>query len=362
MDTPQKKSSWNIDISLGGVSDVDIMMFTKHLSVILKSGLTLIDGLEILIEEAKGKFKKVLTEIYNTIKSGESFYHALEKYSRYFSPMYINMIRIGEKTGTLVENLERLSIELNKSHVLKKKIRSAMIYPSFVFIAVFGLGMSVALFVLPKILPLFRAIDVKLPITTQGLIWVAELFEVHGGKIFIASIITIIFLSWLLRRNFIKPITHRVILKIPVVREIIKNVNLEKITRTFGILLESGLTVDESLHIASNATENRMYQAAIASFIPDIEAGKTLGSSIAKHPELFPLITARMVRVGENTGNLDNSLKYLSHFYEDAVDEATKNLSTMIEPILLITIGIIVAIVAIAILGPIYEITGNLRT
>lgn len=351
----------NSEVIIGGVSDIDILLFSKHLSITLKSGLTLIEGLEILTDQAKGRMKKVLEDILDTVKSGEAFHTALEKYPKYFSPIFVNMVRSGEVAGTLDESLHRISIQLNKANSLRKKIRAAMIYPIMVFIAVFGLGMSVAIFVLPKILPLFKTLDIELPLTTRMLIKIAEVFEAHGFLIGIGLFVSFFGLMWFLKLNAIKPFTHRVILKLPIIKTIVTNINLERFTRIFGTLLDSGLTIDHSLRITAEATENRVYRKAILSLIPQVEAGNTLEMSISKYPKLFPIITTRMIGVGEGTGNLDSTLTYLAGFYEDLVDEATKNLSTIIEPVLLIIIGIVVGTVAISILGPIYQITGNIR-
>lgn len=360
----QKQKIWNLfnaEVAIGGVKDVDIQLFAKHLAITLKSGLTILDGLEILSAQAKGKMKKMLNNILETIRSGEPLYRALEKYPKYFSSIFINMVRTGEVAGTLDSSLQRVSMELKKTNSLKRKIRSAMIYPTMVFIAVFGLGMSVAIFVLPKILPLFKTLDVELPLTTRMLIVIAEAFEKNGIVIFVGMILLFMFIAWFLRLNIVKPITHRIILKIPVIKTISKNINLERFTRTFGTLLESGLTIDQSLRITAETIDNRVYKKAIMSFIPEIEAGNTLGMAAQKYKVLFPPITSRMIGIGEGTGNLDTTLRYLSTFYEDLVDEATKNLATIIEPVLLIVIGVVVGAVAISILGPIYSITGNLR-
>ncbi len=355
------KKNWNIDIEIGGIKDVDILLFTKHLAITLKSGLTLVEGLEILEDQAKGKMKKVIKQILATVSSGRSFHEALIEQSKYFSSIYINMVKSGELSGTLEENLKKIAKQLAKSYALRKKIKSAMIYPIMIFIAVFGLGISVAIFVLPKILPLFKTLDVELPLSTRGLIYVAEVFDQHGLAIFLGLLIGSMFLFWFLRLNFVKPLTHRIILKMPLIKNIVRNINLQRFNNTFGTLLDTGLPVNQSLKITADGTANIVYKKAIHNLVPEIEAGNPLAGAIIKYPDLFPLITARMIGVGEKTGNLAQTLKYLSRFYEEAVDEATKNLSTVLEPILLIVIGIVVGTVAISILGPIYQITGSLR-
>jgi len=357
----QKKSALSMEIELGGISDTDIMLFTKHLSVVLKSGVALIEGLEMLEDQSKGKMRKICTDIRSKVSAGDSFYAALSEHKKYFSPIYLNMIHSGEQSGTLQENLERLSMELKNSISLRKKVKSAMLYPMMVFIAVFGLGMSVAIFVLPKILPLFATLDVELPVTTRGLIFVAEVFQNYGLGILVGTVVFFVFLFWLLKRDFVKPISHRIILVIPVINTIVKNINLERFNRTLGTMLETGLTVDKSLAITGEAIENRAYRKAILSIIPKVESGDTLSASFSAYPRLFPPITVKMIGVGEKTGNLAGTLKYLSGYYQDEVDEAVKNLSVIIEPVLLIIIGVIVGTVAISILGPIYKITGSLN-
>lgn len=360
-ETKEKKSILKADISIGGVSNTDIMLFTKHLSVALKSGVTIMEAIDILEGQAKGKLKKVIAEISKSLRGGDSLHKALGKHSKYFSPIYLNMVRSGELSGTLEDNLTRLSVELKKSISLKKKIKSAMIYPTFIFIAVFGLGMSVSLFVLPKILPLFKTLNVKLPLSTRALLFVAELFTTHGVQIVVVSTILLIMFFWLVRMNFIKPFTHWLILKTPIVNTIVKNVNLERFNRTFGTLLESGIAVDESLRITAQVIENRRYRSAILRIIPDIMGGISIKSATSKFPDLFPPITTKMIGIGEKTGNLSSTMTYLGEYYEEEVDEAVKNLSIIIEPVLLIFIGVLVGTVAIAILGPIYQITGSLR-
>jgi len=356
----KKNGLLSMEIDIGGMSDTDVLLFTKHLGITIKSGLTVIEGLEILVEQAKGKMAKVLKSLIKTVRSGGTLEMGLKQFPQYFSAIFTNMVKTGETSGTLEESLKILSEHLNKSSKLKKKVRAAMIYPIMVFVAVFGLGMSVAIFVLPKILPLFKSLDVELPATTRGLIFIAEIFQSYGIQIIIGIIGLTIAFFWLIRRDSIKPFTHRLILKIPVVKNIIADINLERFTRTFGTLLDSGLTIDKSLLITSEAIDNRVYKKAIRSLIPDIESGTNLSNAISKYPKLFPMITYRMIGVGESTGNLDSTLKYLAEYYEDSVDEATKNLATIIEPVMLIVIGVIVGTVAIAILGPIYQITGNI--
>jgi len=355
----KKNSILNIEI--GRVKVVDILLFTKHLSVTLKSGLPLMDGLEILKDQAKGKMRRVIGLLLETVKDGEPFNVALSEFPKYFSQVYLNLVKAGEFSGTLVESLERLSIDLKKRHDFKNKVRSAMIYPVMVLIAVTGLGMSIAIFVLPKILPLFTSLNVDLPFSTRILIFVAEVFEQHGIAIFIGSIVAVILLTFFLKRKFMKPIIHWFLLKLPVVGPIIKNLNLENFTRTLGLMLESGLTIDESLKIVGESMGNFIYKRSVLGLIAVVRSGDSLMVGMERHASIFPTIVSKMISVGEKTGTLEGNLKYLGIFYEEEVDETVKNLSIIIEPALLIFIGMLVGFVALSILGPIYQITGNLK-
>ncbi|MFA5828897.1 MAG: type II secretion system F family protein [Candidatus Gracilibacteria bacterium] len=356
-----KKKGWNMEISLGGISATELLFFTRHLSLALKSGLTLFETLTMLQDLASGKLKQVLTKIMYLLQAGESFYSSLSHYPQYFSALYLNLVKTGELSGTLEKNLQYLAENLQKTRALKQKVKSAMIYPVFILSAVIVLGFAMSILVLPKILPLFKTLDVELPATTKLLIFVTDMMSAHGAFIIGGFVAFVIFMAWFLRQNFVKPVSHFVILKIPVFGKISQNLNLELFTHTLSTLLLSGIPLDKSLKITADATENRVYRAAISHFVIAIEKGNTLAESFASYPKLFPKMFKYMIAMGERTGSLDSTLKYLSDFYESEVDTTVKNLSTIIEPFLLIFIGGIVGVVALSILGPIYSITGGIK-
>lgn len=356
-----KKRGWNIDVDLKGIKHTDIMMFTQHLAVALKSDFTLLDAIEMLQEQSTGKMMKVLDNILQIVRAGRPLHSALEQYPKYFSPIYVNMVKTGEMAGTLADNLNNLAEQLKKAHEMRQKVKSALMYPMLVLIAVTGLGLSISIFVLPKILPLFKSLNTELPMTTKGLLFVADVFSKYGVSILIGVVFSIIAFSWLIRREFIKPIWHKTFFKMPVVSKIMIYINLQRFTLMFGTMLESGIPLVETLRISADATENRVYRKAILSFIPAVQKGNSIAEAMGEHVALFPKFTGSMVGMGEKTGNLESNLKYLSNFYEGEVDSRLKNLSTIIEPFLLIIIGGLVALVAMAILGPIYKISGSLR-
>ncbi len=362
VDPNKKKSGLDIQIQFGNpykVKIMDVVLFTKHLSLTLRSGIPLPEGLRIMQEQVRGNMKNIVRELATDINHGDDFHTALERFPDAFSEIYINMIKTGEESGTLEDKLERLAEQLKKIQDLKKKVKAAMIYPTMIFVAIFCLGLAIAMFVLPKILPLFESMDIELPITTQILIIVANIFEKHGLIITPLSIFGMWLFFWILRQKWIKPYTHNLILKLPISGRIAQNMNLEKFTYTLGSLLESGLTIDKALETTSTSTSNLIYRRHVASLIPSILTGQTLKQALEKHPELFPPITTKMIGVGEETGTLGTSLQFLAEYYEEEVDDTMKNLSTILEPVMLIFIGIVVGVVAMSILSPIYAVTGN---
>lgn len=358
---PQKSEKKSLNISFGGIKTSDLLFFTRQLGLSLKNGLTVFESLQLLANQATGKLKKVLDDVVKVIQSGQTLNSALAHYPRYFSPLYINLVKTGEISGTLEKNLYYLIDYIIKMRDLKQKVKSALTYPGFIFFSVIGLCFAMAIFVLPKIIPLFRTLNIDLPPTTRALIFITDAFNKHGVFIVGGTIAFFVLLFWLLRQSWVKPFSHRLIFHIPIVKGIARNVNLQLMCNTLGTLLVSGITLDTSLKITSEATENRVFRRILLESSGKVQKGNTLASALEAYPHHIPKIVQQMVAMGERTGNLDMTLQYLSEFYEGEVNTVMKNLSSILEPVLLVIIGGIVGVMAMAILGPIYQITGNLN-
>lgn len=356
-----KKSILNFNISIGRVSLVQKAIFARNLSLMLKSGLTLTEAIEITHQQATGKLKKVLVGVFSSIKSGQSLADSFNRYPRVFSNMFIDVTRAGELSGNLEGNLSNIADHLEKEKDLISKIRGAIFYPVMVFIAAFGLGLAMAFFVLPKITPLFEGLKTELPITTRALIWISGMIRDHGTILLVSLIGIVIILIWLVRRKFSQPFTHWLLLNIPLIKKIVCYTNLARFCRILSTLLKSGLNIDEAMEITKKTLGNIYYQRSLNYVSRQVSRGNKLASSLERSPKLYPLLTTRMIRVGEKSGNLDETLSYLADFYDTEVNNLTKSLSTIIEPILLIVIGLAVAFLALSIITPIYQITGNVR-
>lgn len=357
----QKKNILSVDISIGGVGPAQISILAKQLAVMLRAGLTLNESLLIARDSSRGKLTTCLSEVSSSISAGQKLSRALSDYPRIFSPLFINAVRAGETSGTLVENFEQLAVQLQKEKELASKIKGAMIYPIVVLVAALILGAGLAFFVLPQITPLFERLNVDLPITTKIIIWISKQIQSHGVAIGIGSLLAIIGFAVLIRQRFMQPITHGILLRVPVIAPLTRHANLARFCRTLGTLLGSGLNIDEALLILQDTMGNYYYRNAVSSVARLTTRGTKLSRNLEDHEWLFPKLVTRMIGVGEESGKLQEALLFLADYYEDELDTSTKSLSTAIEPLLLIGIGLAVGFLALSIITPIYEITGSVK-
>jgi len=348
--------------SIGTVPAKSLLFFTKNLFIMLKAGTTLSEAIFGLKEQSKNKLKAVLDDVYVQIDKGHQLNEALNKHPKVFSNIYRNIIKIGEETGELEENLKHLAKQLKKSYDLRKKIVGALIYPVIILVGGLGLAFGIAIFILPQISTLFKSFDVDLPLSTRMLMAVADFFQNYGVWAILMTLIVIGFIYWFLKRKFIRPVTHWLILRLPVLKSFSLHLNLTNFFRTLSILLGSGLTIDESLKICTDITNNFYYKKSIKEAYEKVKAGGNLGDFFKTQKKLFPANDIQIINVGEESGSLGESLKYVSQIHEDEVDNLSKNLSTILEPILLILIGSMVGFLALSIIGPIYSITQQFKS
>ena len=350
----------DFSLPFGRVSLVQKALFAKHLAVMLRSGLPINEAFTIIIDSNKGRFKNVLKKILISVQNGNTLSSSFERFPAVFGGLFVNTTRAGESSGTLEENLENLAVQLEKEKELQAKITGAMVYPAFVMFAAFIMGMGMSFFVLPKITPLFEGLKVNLPWTTRVLISFSHFVQNSGVPLFFGIVLGIVFLIWLNRQKFVKPVTHFVLLYFPVIKNISRNANLARFCRMLGMLLRSGLNIDEALGITADTLGNYYYRTALTKVSRRIGKGNKLSTNLNEYAKYFPPMVVSMVRVGEESGKLEETLLYLADFYDLEVDGATKALATAIEPILLLFIGGVVMVLALSIITPIYSITSGI--
>lgn len=353
----EQKTARGHEISFGGPSRTEVVLFTKNLSVMMKSGLTLAESLQISIEQSHGGLRRVLTRVLRHVENGEPFAKALATQSKYFPRLYQDMVRVGEVSGTLDQNLAYLADQLAKDRDMRRKVWGALMYPLLILVGVGGLGAMLSVVVLPRLTNLFLSLDVPLPLSTRILIGVSAFLQSYGLWVLLGVIVLIIILVAGYRIRPVKYAVHALLLRIPLFGRLLHQISLARFTRTLGALLLSGVPISESLDAVEEAMSNMVYERAVRKVRTATNKGASLANSLERHSRLFPRVVTRMVNVGERSGRLDEILKYLSEFYEEEFDEVAKNLTVLLEPALLILIGVVVGFMGVSIITPIYQVT-----
>ncbi len=338
------------------VPQIEIIMFAHHLSVMVKSGLSLSKSLSALERQTKNaKFAEVIKKTNSDVAKGTSFADALDAHPEVFDDLFVNMIRIGELSGSLDSTLSLLSEQMKKDYELRSKIKGAMTYPAVILTAMVAVGIVVMVYVIPKLTMIFQSMNVELPASTKFLIALSNLFLNHGVLI-LAALIFLAMSAKLFFRGKNSKFVDMVILKLPIFGDISQKVNIARFARTTSSLIKGGVSISVALKTVSKTLSNYYYQESTRVAAERIEKGLRLKDSLEEFGDLYSPLVLQMIEVGEETGSLDDILLDLAKFYEDEVSETTKNLSTIIEPVLMIVMGIAVGFFAISIIQPMYSI------
>lgn len=338
------------------------MVFTRNLAVMVSSGLSLPRSVHNLSLQTKNKgFSKILEDVFEEVQAGKSLSEGLAKYPKVFNELFTNMVAVGEVSGNLEEVLDILATQLEKEADLLSKVRGALIYPCVILVAMLGIGVLMLVYILPKITGVFKDMDVKLPASTLAIMAFSDFLRNHyilsfGGLLgFIIGIR--VFAGTEAGRNFF----HWLYIRLPIVGNITIKVNCARFARIHSSLLKSGVPVVTSLTIVSKTLGNVYYKRAIEEAIGDIQKGTDLSKVILRYPALFPILVPQIIEVGEETGKTEMVLRRLAEFYEEEVSQITKNMSSIIEPILMLLIGGGVGFFAVAMLQPMYSVLENIK-
>ncbi len=346
----------------GRFSAKDQTFFAKRLSFLVHGGVPILESLHILSRQAKSKGKKKIFEkIIDDVANGQFLSTSLAQFRGSFGDFAINLIRVGETSGILGQNLNYLADELKKKQILRQKVLGALVYPLFITIATLGITVLLTAYIFPKIMPIFQSLHVKLPLATRMLISVSNFIRSYGFYLGggIAAAIIIFFVLLMKVRQF-RFAFDRTLITLPFAGKLVQSYNMTNICRTLGLLLKSGINVSDAASITAKTVTNLVYKNEIEATHENVLKGERISVRLEKNPRLFPDMLSHMVSIGETSGNLPDTLIYLSEMYENDVDDLTKSLSSSIEPILMIVMGIIVGFVAVSVITPIYEITQNL--
>ena len=338
------------------------IIFTKNLAGMLKAGLPLTRGLEVLSKQSTNKyFKSRISDLIATIDKGSTFSEGLAKFPTVYSPLFVSMVKAGEESGSLPGSLLEVGINLEKSYNLNRKIKSAMMYPMIILCAIFLIGILMFIFVVPTLTKTFGELGVTLPLSTRIVVGISNLLSNHI-LIVILAILAMIFGVYML---FKLPRTKRGIdyisLRIPVVGTLIKEVNTARTTRTMSSLLTSGVSIGRAITITKEVLQNVYYKKILTEVEEAIQRGEPMSQVFKAHANLYPVMVGEMMEVGEETGKSADMLLDIATFYETEVDAKTKDLSTIIEPVLMIFIGAAVGFFAISMLSPMYSVMDAIK-
>jgi len=338
------------------VSLVDKMMFTRNLAVMISAGFSLHRGLETMVKQINNPiFKKIINDLVERIKRGETFADSLANYPKVFNNFYVSMVRVGEKGGTLEEVLKILAQHLKKDHEFRSKITGAMVYPAVILVAMVGIGILMMIVVMPKIISMFEELKVNLPISTRILIAVTKFLNNYFYIAIIIVVLLAIILFRALKTSKGKQVVSWLTIKIPFFNKIVKKINCARFARSFCSLMKSGVSIVESLSVSAQTLSNFFYVKSLIEAGTEVKKGKKLQESLERHKDLYPVLVGQMVGVGEETGELENIMEKLADFYEEEVTNVTDNLTSIIEPVLMIFLGAIVAFFAISMIQPMYS-------
>ena len=343
------------------VTFTDIADFTRQLAIMLNAGLTLVDSFGILEKQiTKDSMLVVLNSIQKDVMAGITFSTALRKFPEHFSNLYIALVRSGEASGKLSEILLRLADTLEKQREFQSKIKSALTYPVIILIGMVGIMFVMLTFVVPRLLGLYKDFNIDLPLSTKILIAVSSFLATFWPLVIIGTAVTVYFVRQYLKTPLGQLMRDTILLKLPIFGKVVSISALVDSTRTLAILIGSGVSILDTLAIIIDTSSNLLYRNAFKNILKQIEKGVSLGQAF-ENEMLFPPILVQMATIGERTGNLDDTMMRISHYFELESELAIKTLTTLIEPLILILLGIGVGFLVISVITPIYNLTTSFQ-
>lgn len=366
---PKQLSSFEIKLNkwvsshLTKIPFIQKIFFIDHLKTMVKAGLSIVEALDVLEKEIENKkLAQIIGEIKKGIEEGQQLSDVLEKHPKVFPPIYVKMIRSGEVSGRLEESLDQIVTQMKKTQALTSSIKGAMIYPAVILVAMGGIGIVMVVAVFPKLLAIFDEFDAELPIATRVLISITDFMTVPLNMVMVLAIIIgiIIAFSMSLKKfpGFKKNI-HKINLRLPIVGPIIKKINLARFSLTLSSLLKSAIPIVDAIDITADTCGNQIYRDFLHITSERVKSGTPLSEILSEQTYLFPPMVTEMIMVGERSGEVEHLLIELANFYSDEVDKTMKNFTVIIEPVIIILLGIAVGGIAIAVLMPMYSLTQN---
>lgn len=340
------------------IKESEKIIFVRNLGTMVQAGLPLSRALSVIERQTKNKkLRSVLTAVNRDVTKGLSFHEALGKHEKVFPRILISMARAGEESGQLAEALFVVAQQLERAYTLKKKVRGALIYPIIIVIAMVAIGILMLIYVVPTLSQTFKELNADLPTSTQIIIGVSDFI---AGNILISLLgllgVLVAFVAAARTKQGMRAL-DAVFIRIPIIGELVREVNAARTTRTLASLLSAGVPVIESLSITENVLQNSYYKEVLHEAQARVQKGNPFAGIFIERSDIYPVMVGEMMAVGEETGQLSSMLEQIADFYEEDVSQRTKDLSTVIEPFLMLIIGSVVGFFAVSMIAPIYSIS-----
>ena len=347
-------------LNFRGIPKAEIVGFTRQFSTMVSAGLPISNALEVLVNQTENKvLKKVLYDVLKSVEGGLSLSDALGRHPYVFNVTYQALVGAGESSGNLDIILDRLATKLEESRELEAKFKGAMIYPIIVFITMIAVFFILMIFVIPKLADMYQNLNVELPIVTQVMISSSKFMANHVALILVGIVGSILGVRYFIKSPRGSQIASEILFILPVFGKINRLRDLDQFTSTLSLLLSSAVPIVESLNIVSDVVTNSAYKHAAKEAAMEIERGTELSEYFKTNP-IFPPLVAQMAGVGQETGKMDEVLEKISKYFKSELDHLIRGLSTALEPIILVILGIMVGFLIISIITPIYKITSAL--
>lgn len=338
----------------------DLIEFSNNMSIIYRAGIPIVDGLRELAEtEQNPFFREILGGILRQVELGSGISDAIALYRNYFPTVFTNLVKVGEETGRLDESFKEIAEHLKRMDDLYTAMKRAMLYPVFAIIATLGALLFWLVYVLPKIMGIFKDIKIELPFTTRVLLALSDYTKSFWFVIPVGLLLVFIIFRFMRLNESMAYYLDRLILRLPVIKLIVYNKILAILSEQMRILIISGITFDRIFDMVADVVDNLVFKMAILKIKEGVLSGSTISDEMVKE-KIFPQIMTRMIRVGESSGNLDEQLKFLSDFYIARLDDISQRLQRLIEPVVIVIIGAMFAFIIIGLIGPVYEIISGL--
>ncbi len=356
-----KSGSVNIELINRFLSKVKLqekITFSRNLSAMIEAGLSASRALKILERQTKNaKFKYVIGELIDVINKGGSLSDGMSKFPKVFSSLFVSMVHAGEESGSLTESLRVISEQLEKSYLLRKKVKGAMLYPAIVISAMVIIAILMLMFVVPTLTETFKELEVELPGSTKLVIFISDFLSENTVVALFSILSFVVGFVMALKTKAGKKVSEFIVLRLPVIGKIAKQVNSARTTRTLASLLSAGVDMIEAISITKKVVQNSYYKEVLEKAEKDVQKGLPLSGVFMEREDLYPILVGEMMEVGEETGKFSEMLMRVALFYEEEVDVATKNISTIIEPVLMVFIGIGVGFFALSMITPMYSLS-----